>query len=105
MRTVAAIFLILSSVSAQAAGAVCLDTSQIQNSDAPNDSTLTLTMKNGQTWHTQLRPACSGIHMFGFSWAVKGGQVCENAEILRVLHTGAFCRLGKFEPGLSAPAK
>ncbi len=104
MRTIAAILLLLSSVSAQAA-AVCLNTNQIQNSDAPNDSTLTWTMKNGQSWHTQLRPACSGIRMFGFSWAIKGGQICENAEILRVLHTGAFCRVGKFEPGLSAPSK
>jgi len=99
MRTIAALFLILSTAGAQAA--VCLNTDQIQNTNAPNDKTIELTMKNGQTWHTELSPACSGIRMFGFSWSVKGGQVCDASEMVRVLNTGAFCRIGKFEPGLS----
>lgn len=90
--------LFLPSVGAQAA--ICLNTDQIQNSDTPDGKTLVLKMKDGKVWHTTLEPACPDIRINGFSWNTQGGRVCENAQILRVIRSGAICGIGKFVSGL-----
>ena len=97
LRHIVAVWLLVSSATAQAA--VCLNTADIQNSDSPDGKVLILKMKNGKIWHTALRPACPGIRQNGFRWNIEGGQVCEDSQILRVLHTGEICAIGKFVPG------
>ena len=96
-KTIAAICLLASAVSAQAA--VCLNNSEIENSDSPDGKVLILKMKNGKIWHTALKPACPGIRFNGFSWNINAGQICENSQILRVLQSGELCAIGKFVAG------
>ncbi|MES2292447.1 MAG: hypothetical protein V4527_04030 [Pseudomonadota bacterium] len=100
-RTIAAVCLLASTASAQAA--ICLRSTDIENSDSPDGKVLILKMKDGKIWHTALQPACPGIRFYGFSWEINGGQICENAQILRVVRSGEVCAIGKFVPG--APSK
>ena len=102
MKTFAAIFFLLSSVSAQAAGPICLNTDQIESSNSPDGKVLVVTMKNGTVWHTPLSPPCPNIAFNGFSWDVHGGQVCESGQILRVLRSGEICGIGKFQQAKAA---
>ncbi len=97
LKTIAATCLLASTVSGQAA--VCLNSTEIANSDSPDGKILILKMKDGKVWHTALRPACPGIRFYGFSWNINGGQICENSQILRVLQSGEICAIGKFVPG------
>ena len=92
--------LMLTAGAAQAA--VCLTASQIQSTDSDGKS-LTLTMKNGEVWLGELRRACSGLRFSGFAWNVSGDKICENAQTLRVIDTGAICALGKLS--LQPPQK
>ena len=95
--TFTAICLLLSIASAKAA--TCLNTDQIENSGSPDGKVLILKMKDGKTWHTALQPACPGITANGFIWDIHGGQVCDNAQILKIVRTGEMCRIGNFVPG------
>ena len=97
LKVAAAICFLASITSAQAA--ICLNTTEIENSDSPDGSVLILKMKNGKVWHSALKPACPGIRFYGFSWNINGGQICEDSQILRVLQSGEVCAIGKFLPG------
>jgi hypothetical protein len=77
-----------------AEAAVCLTVSQIQSTDSDGKS-LTLTMKNGEVWRGELQRVCSGLRFSGFSWELRGDKICENAQTLRVIDTGAICALGR----------
>jgi hypothetical protein len=95
--------LLLSGAGAQAA--TCLRLSQIKSTDSPDGKSLILTMKNGVVWQGQFQRPCSGLRFSGFSWDVRGDQVCEDAQILRVVSTGAICALGKLSLQTTASEK
>jgi hypothetical protein len=96
-KTFAAIFLL--SFTASAHAAICISTDQIANSDSPDGKVLILRMKDGKVWHAALQPPCPDIRTNGFIWSTDGGQVCENAKILKVVRSGGMCGLGKFVSG------
>jgi len=96
-KTFAAICLF--SFTANAHAAICISTDQIANSDSPDGKVLILKMKDGKVWHAALQPACPDIRTNGFSWTTYGGQVCENAQVLRIVRSGGMCGLGKFVSG------
>jgi hypothetical protein len=52
-------------------------------------------MKNGEVWRGELQRVCSGLRFSGFSWELRGDKICENAQTLRVIDTGAICALGR----------
>jgi hypothetical protein len=94
--------LLLSAGAADAA--ICLSASHIRSTDS-DGKVLTLSMKNGDVWQGQFQRPCSGLRFSGFSWDVRGDQVCENTQILRVVSTGAICALGKLTLQNTAPEK
>ncbi len=67
---------------------------------------LILTMKNGVVWQEPVpAPLVAGLRFSRSSWDVRGDQVCEDAQILRVVSTGAICALGKLSLQTTAPEK
>jgi hypothetical protein len=74
----------------------CLLVSQIAGSDS-DGKTLFLRMRNGQRWEGQLKGACSQMKWGGYSWDVRGGEVCENAQSINIPRGGP-CVLGKLSP-------
>ena len=78
---------------------ICLRTSDISGSDSPDGTVLVLRMKDGKTWRAQLQPACPALRFSGFSWIVRGGEICEGSQILRVVESGQICAIGKIVQG------
>ena len=97
LSTAVAAILLLSCAGAEAA--TCIDVNQIQNSDSTDGKTLILKMKDGKVWRAELIPGCPDIRMNGFVWEAHGGQVCENAQVVRPVHSAEICRLGRLRPG------
>ena len=81
--------------SAPAHAATCLRTSDITGSDSTDGKVLVLKMKDGKAWRAQLQPPCPSLRFNGFSWIVKGGQICEGEQILRVVSSPEICAIGK----------
>ena len=96
MKSLIAIAMLLSLASLlPAQAAICLRTDTIDGSDSKDGKLLTLRLKDGKVWQARLQPACPGLRFGGFAWIVRGGQICEGEQILRVLGSGEVCGIGK----------
>ncbi len=102
-KAVAAFFCVLFIPVSGAWAVTCLNTNDIRSSDSPDGKVLALTLKSGQVWNGELKGTCPDIRMNGFIWRVDGGQVCENAQSIRVMRSGQVCTLGKLSR--QTPAK
>ncbi len=82
---------------------ICVNVKDIRDTVSRDQGkTLVFQLRNGTTMVNTLRPQCDGLTFTGFAWVTPpGGEICENAQTLRVIGTGEICRLGKF----SAPVK
>jgi hypothetical protein len=80
------------------AAPVCLDADNIQSRPSPDGKVIDFHMRDGSVWRNTLQRPCPGLRFDGFSWTLDGTHnVCENEQIIHVLHTGEICSLGKFE--------
>lgn len=77
----------------------CIDVKNIRDTVSRDDGkTLSFRLRDGTTIVNTLRSQCDGLKFTGFSWVTSpNGEICENAQTLRVFDTGEICRLGKFE--------
>jgi len=77
----------------------CIDAKNIRDTVSRDDGkTLSFRLRDGTTIINTLRSQCDGLKFTGFSWVLSpNGEICENAQTLRVFDTGEICRLGKFE--------
>jgi hypothetical protein len=93
----AAIATLLAAAPAFAAN-VCLDVNDIVGQSSPDGNTIVFHMRDGSVWRNVLQRPCPDLKFNGFAWTITGPhEVCENEQILRVLHSGEICSLGKFE--------
>jgi hypothetical protein len=80
----------------QTAG-VCLNGTDIEYTQTPNDQTVVFHMRDGKVWRNTLKTPCPNLKFeHAFSETIRGGQICANQQIIRVQQTGNFCALGDF---------
>lgn len=84
----------------QAAGKrapVCLTASQVTSTSVVSDQVVLFHMSNGVVWRNTLRRACPSLKLEnGFSEEIRGGEICANMQMIRVLRRGTPCFLGDF---------
>ena len=61
-----------------------------------NSKTIDFRMNDGTVYRNALRTPCQGAPFSGFSYVVRGGQICDNLQFIRVLRTHEICMLGAF---------
>jgi hypothetical protein len=84
---------------ATAPGRVCLNASEIQRTETPNDRTLIFHMRDGKVWRNSLKTVCPMLATSPFSQRLHAGDlICANQQIIHVERTGADCTLGDFTP-------
>ena len=78
---------------------VCLRSTDIDHTKAPNDHTILFYMKDGNVWSTTLRSDCPELRFNGFQYgATPPDNVCANMQTIRVLKSGAVCEIGPLLP-------
>jgi len=83
---------------------MCLNLSDILSTQPDRKgSSITFTMRNGNVWRNELHKDCPDLGFNGFEWVSQGGRVCEDEQMIRVLHSGEICRLGRFVAVPAAP--
>jgi hypothetical protein len=76
---------------------VCLNGTDIEYTQTPNDQTVVFHMRDGKVWRNTLKTPCPNLKFeHAFSETIRGGQICANQQIIRVQQTGNFCALGDF---------
>jgi hypothetical protein len=76
---------------------VCLNGTDIEYTQTPNDQTIVFYMRDGRIWRNTLRTPCPNLKFeHAFSETVRSGQICANQQLIRVQQTGNFCALGNF---------
>ncbi len=91
--------------SAATAGApACINPTRIQKQEILSDTQIRFEMDNGDVWVNTLKRECNGLKFEGgFSWDVRGTEVCANQQMITVLNAGNTCMLGTFAKA-AAPA-
>ena len=87
-----------------AAAPTCLKTYLIRNTKVIDENTLDFTMVDGETYRNNLLSRCVGLKFHGFVYATRIDEICDDLQSIRVLETGAVCRLGAFSKVEPAPA-
>lgn len=78
---------------------ICLDVSHIDHTSVIDDRTILFYMRGGKIWKNTLREDCPSLKFErAFSEELYGGEICSNAQMIRVIETGARCSLGGFTP-------
>jgi hypothetical protein len=84
---------------------VCLDAGHIDHTVVVDGQTILFYMRGGKVWKNTLRRECPSLKFErAFSEDITGDVICSNAQMIRVLQTGAVCALGPFTP-YTPPAK
>jgi len=60
-------------------------------------------MRDGKVWLNRLKTPCLGLTTRGFSFVAFQGEICSNAEAIKVIQSGETCTLGAFTPYTTAP--
>lgn len=82
----------------------CINPTRIQKQEILSDREIRFEMDNGDVWINTLERDCNGLKFEGgFSWDVRGTQVCSNEQIITVLNAGNTCQLGEFTKAAAAP--
>ena len=75
----------------------CLWPPMIRQTTIVDDNTILFQMTDGKVWKNTLRDRCFGLKLEGgFSYEVRGNEICANMQTIRVLRQGSFCELGEF---------
>jgi hypothetical protein len=76
---------------------ICIDGADVNYTSIPDDQTILFHMNNGKVWRNTLRRSCPNLKFErAFSQVIRGGEICANAHMIRVLHEGNICALGDF---------
>ncbi len=91
----------MNSVVAEAAPAVCLDSYRIDHTDVPDDSTILFTMRAHSVYRAHLVNRCVGLRLDprGFTYEPIPGnnEICENLLTIRLNSYGGVCLVGRIE--------
>ncbi|HEY4264319.1 MAG TPA: hypothetical protein VGM72_03310 [Micropepsaceae bacterium] len=79
-------------------GKVCLNASQIQRTEVPDDRTIIFHMRDGKIWRNTLKTACPMLKISPYTQKLNGDLVCSNQQFIHVVMTGNDCVLGDFTP-------
>jgi hypothetical protein len=83
----------------------CINPTRIQKQEIVSDREIRFVMDTGDVWVNTLKRECHGLKSEGgFSWDVRGTQVCSDEQIITVLNAGTTCLLGAFSKAPAAPA-
>ncbi len=75
----------------------CINPTRIQKQEIVSDQEIRFVMDNGDVWVNSLKRECHGLKFEGgFTWDVRGTQVCANEQIITVLSARNTCTLGDF---------
>ncbi len=77
---------------------VCLNTTQLMNTQVPDARTILFRMRDGSVWRNDLARPCPDLvgHGGGFTQVVHVDTICANVQEIEVNATGMVCRLGEF---------
>jgi hypothetical protein len=76
---------------------MCIDATSIEGTTVVDDSHVLYRMRDGKVWENTLRAACPNLKFYqGFSEVIEAGQICANAQVIRVLEARNPCFLGDF---------
>jgi hypothetical protein len=75
---------------------VCLNVTQIQSTEVPDDRTIIFHMRDGKIWRSALKAVCPMLKISAYSQILNGDLVCSNQQFIHVLMTGNDCVLGDF---------
>ena len=76
---------------------VCLNASDIEYTQTPDDQTIVYHLRNGRTWKNTLKAPCPQLQFeHAFTEVVRASQICANHQMIRVQNTGSICALGDF---------
>jgi hypothetical protein len=76
---------------------LCLDIDHVDHTVVVDDQTILYYMRGGKIWKNTLKRQCSSLKFEqGFVEDIRGGEICSNRQMIRVIQTGALCSLGAF---------
>ena len=86
-------------VTATAAAPICINTTRIDHTDAPDDSALLITMRAKSVYRAATMGGCVGLanDTRGFTWAPDPGsnEICGNLFTIRLNTSHAVCMMGQ----------
>lgn len=75
----------------------CINPTRIQKQTIVSDQEIQFELNNGETWVNKLPRTCPNLKFQGgFTWEVRGTQVCSNQQTIYVREDGTPCQLGEF---------
>lgn len=75
----------------------CINPTEIRKQTIVSDQEIRFEMRNGEVWANTLPRACPSLKFQqGFTWEVRGTQVCSNQQTIYVKDDGTPCQLGEF---------
>jgi hypothetical protein len=89
--------LVLGTSGAANAAPTCLRANRIDSTNVVNSKTIDFRMNDGTVYRNSLRTPCQDAVFNGFAYVVRGGEICDNLQFIRVLRTHQLCMLGAFE--------
>jgi anthranilate phosphoribosyltransferase len=83
---------------------ICISGTDIESTSTPDDNTIVYHLRNGQVWKNTLKATCPHLKFeHAFTEVIRGGEICANAQMIRVHETGSICALGDFTLVSAAP--
>ena len=77
---------------------VCLNVTEIQRTEVPDDRTIIFHMRDGKIWRNRLKTVCPMLKISPYTQKLNGDLVCSNSQFIHVTLTGNDCVLGEFSP-------
>ena len=78
---------------------ICLQVGHINNTVVVDGRTILFYMNDMKVWKNTLNSECPGLKFErAFSEDTRGGTICSNQQMIRVMHRGNWCSLGAFTP-------
>jgi hypothetical protein len=75
----------------------CINPTRIKEQRILSDREIQFALNDGEVWLNTLPRACPSLKFQGgFTWEVRGTQVCSNEQTIYVREDGTPCQLGPF---------
>lgn len=78
------------------AAPICLQVRLINHTKVVDSKTIDFEITDNAVYRNALRTPCIGLNINGFEYVIRGEEVCENSQLIRVLRTHQVCKLGSF---------